>query len=147
MKYRARSKRMMKAEIRFWSYVNIKEVSDCWLWTKYPGRQRYGAFWIGKEQIAAHRYAYRSAFGEFDDKLMVLHKCDTPLCCNPGHLFLGTHIDNMRDAVNKDRFYRHRICKRVWTRTLIRRIRESVPIQSASQTVKVSQESAPEALS
>ena len=33
----------------------------------------------------------------------VLHSCDTPLCCNPKHLFIGTQADNKRDAISKER--------------------------------------------
>lgn len=34
---------------------------------------------------------------------MVLHSCDTPLCVNPDHLFLGTVLDNSADCVSKER--------------------------------------------
>ena len=34
----------------------------------------------------------------------ILHRCDTPLCFNPEHLFEGTDGDNIQDCLAKGRF-------------------------------------------
>lgn len=53
--------------------------------------------------MKAHRASYILAYGNFDKNLLVCHKCDTPLCVNPEHLFLGTHSDNIADRDKKSR--------------------------------------------
>jgi hypothetical protein len=82
---------------RFWARVN--KTADCWLWMG-PTNGRYGR--IGRRTYA-HRASFEIANGPIPPGLFVLHRCDTPLCVRPDHLFLGTAKENSEDAVAKRR--------------------------------------------
>jgi len=58
---------------------------------------------MNKKNYRANRVAYFLEYGIDPGNLCVLHTCDNPICCNPKHLFLGTHQDNMQDAARKGR--------------------------------------------
>lgn len=88
-------------EQRFWIRVNKTET--CWLWTAACRRGGYGAMWDGTKINAAHRLSWEIANGKIVDDLCVLHKCDTPACVRPDHLFLGTVADNQTDMKLKGR--------------------------------------------
>lgn len=91
----------MTASERFWSKVD--KSGDCWIWRAGKHRDGYGLTHVSRKTILAHRLVWQMTNGEIEKGLCVLHKCDNPPCVNPDHLFLGTHTDNMRDAVNKGR--------------------------------------------
>ncbi len=78
--------------------------SGCWLWLAATYEKGYGAFALdGKKTIQAHRASWEIYRGEIPKGMCVLHKCDTPMCVNPDHLFLGDHQDNMDDMRRKGR--------------------------------------------
>lgn len=78
--------------------------SGCWLWTGATNNRGYGRISAGGGRTQyAHRIAYIEFKGGIPDGFEVCHKCDTPSCCNPDHLFIGSHWENMRDASSKGR--------------------------------------------
>lgn len=93
----------------FWPKVDKSAGPDgCWLYMGFRKWDGYG--WLARKRngkssyLTAHRYAWILTNGEVPDGLHVLHRCDNPPCCNPAHLFLGTHQDNMADKARKGRF-------------------------------------------
>lgn len=90
------------ASSRFWSKVD--KSGECWLWTAATAGRGYGV--IGETRthmVYAHRLSYEMAFGAIPDGQWVLHRCDTPRCVRPDHLFLGDVRDNVADMVEKGR--------------------------------------------
>lgn len=77
--------------------------SGCWLWTGSCHRQGYGKLTVNGKTVGAHRESFRALRGD-PGVFQVLHKCDTPACINPDHLFLGTHYDNIVDRLAKNRW-------------------------------------------
>ena len=79
--------------------------SDCWTFIGALTSDGYGIL-HGHGEKLAHRASYKEFCGSIPQSMMVLHKCDNPMCVNPEHLFVGTHADNMRDMKNKGRAHR-----------------------------------------
>jgi hypothetical protein len=77
--------------------------AGCWLWTKAVNSAGYGVFRRHGKNHYAHRAAYEAVHGTLPRGLFVCHRCDTPRCCNPSHLFAGTQSDNMADCSAKGR--------------------------------------------
>ena len=91
---------------RFWSKVDVRGPDECWLWTACRNPKGYGMFRLGGkrgESYFAHRISRFITTGSLSSELRVLHRCDHPPCCNPGHLWLGTQADNIRDMISKNR--------------------------------------------
>ena len=92
--------------VSFWRRVDMSDVEGCWIWSGgrrgTPGLE-YGAIRVNGVVWGTHRLAYTIVIGPIPAGLYVCHTCDNPLCVNPGHLWVGTHLDNMRDKARKGR--------------------------------------------
>ena len=86
---------------RFWPKVD--KTDTCWLWTGAKNDKGYGQIRSPGRIDFAHRLSWTLERGDIPPGLSVCHHCDTPLCVNPDHLFLGTQQDNSRDMGQKGR--------------------------------------------
>lgn len=82
-------------------YVPVPEAG-CWLATTWWDKDGYGRT---SDHLLMHRASYERHVGQIPEGMLVCHKCDTPACVNPEHLFLGTNRDNILDMVSKGRHY------------------------------------------
>jgi len=87
--------------LRVFSDLNPK---GCWVWGGVI-RGDYGAVVYNGKNSSVHRLAYSLYTNDW--KLgrneYICHSCDTPLCCNPTHLFKGTPKENTQDMWIKGR--------------------------------------------
>lgn len=81
----------------------VEPNSGCHLWSGHVDERGRGMLRINRRLTFAARVSWTIYHGPVPEGLRVLHRCDTPMCVNPHHLFLGTHLDNMRDMAVKGR--------------------------------------------
>lgn len=77
--------------------------TPCWIWMAGKSSAGYGSFCMDGHTLSTHRVAWTISNGQIPPNLCVCHRCDIKTCCNPTHLFLGTHADNQADKVSKNR--------------------------------------------
>jgi hypothetical protein len=94
-------------EDRFWDNVDkstgLGPTGDCWLWRGWLQPNGYGRGRFDGKNRLAHRVSYQLANGSITEGHYICHRCDTPACVNPAHLFSGTPEVNVQDMMAKGR--------------------------------------------
>lgn len=73
-----------------------EDVNGCWIVTSHkPDSVGYPVY----KQERVHRYMYKKHYGDIPKGMVVRHKCDNKMCCNPSHFELGTQQDNVNDFI------------------------------------------------
>ena len=86
-----------------WFLSRVNKTNACWLWNGASVEHGYGRLRLFGKLVYAHRLSWELYRGPIPTNMCVLHRCDTRLCVNPEHLFLGTRIDNNHDRTTKGR--------------------------------------------
>jgi hypothetical protein len=93
----------IKREFDFNSGVKI----GCWECISHrQDTYGYPSFELNKKMILMHRFMYcvfnKININDIKGKI-IRHRCDNRLCSNPNHLEKGSHKDNIKDIVDRDR--------------------------------------------
>lgn len=87
-------------EERFWSHVD-RSGEACWLWGRARNGSGYGVVRHGEGGATFTTMAHRAAWifsnrRAIPDGMTIDHLCSTRACCNPRHLRVVTHSENVR---------------------------------------------------
>jgi hypothetical protein len=87
-----------------WRYEDRGYETPCRIWQGALAGAGYG---VRGSETSSERYVHRQEWervhGPIPVGLQVLHRCDVPACGEVSHLFAGTQLDNVRDAIAKGR--------------------------------------------
>ena len=81
----------------------VVRTSGCWWWVGRRNELGYGHIETSGKEMRSNRMSWILATGRNPGNLHVLHVCDNPSCVRPGHIYLGTHQQNMRDVAERRR--------------------------------------------
>lgn len=81
----------------------VTKTDGCWEWKGLFGVDGYPLLPWARKMYRANRVSVLLSGREIGKGQLACHTCDNPKCVNPDHLFVGTNMDNVRDAISKGR--------------------------------------------
>lgn len=117
----------------------VDYVTGCWNCTMAVAKSGYCYMRLPRTRklVGVHRLSWELHNGPIPAGMLVCHRCDNKVCCNPEHLFTGSHRDNTHDCLAKGR------CKKskLFTQQQIQEIKESnKPTMELAEFYKVSRQ-------
>lgn len=91
---------------RIWPRVERRGPDQCWPWTGPLGKKNRPSVTggPGEKKAYAARFVLEEKLGRpLRPGHEACHSCDWPPCCNPSHLWEGTHAENVADRDAKGR--------------------------------------------
>lgn len=99
----SKNRNYIPLDIRLYSKISGFTDSGCWE-MQPPKGHRYPNLQIRNKSVRASRVSWEIFHKKkFPKGKFCLHQCDNTKCINPGHLFIGSHKQNMRDMIKKGR--------------------------------------------
>lgn len=80
--------------------------TECWIWHGCKDQSGYGRIQrdgLPRRTTGAHRAIWELHNEPLAPNAALCHRCDTPSCVNPDHLFIGTDRQNQNDRLAKGR--------------------------------------------
>jgi hypothetical protein len=90
-----------------WTSIAKGPSDECWPFLGHRNSKGYGRVSYNGKHWLIHRLIWFFIYGSVpeygDSDQEIRHSCDNPPCCNPHHLLLGSHRDNMSDCSTRAR--------------------------------------------
>ena len=120
---------------RFWSKVDRRNKEECWNWKASTNNKGYGFFWYDYKMSLSHRIAWILTNGAVPKDKIVLHRCDSRICCNPDHLYIGTYSDNNNDRSCRNSDNQGGTQKKIYSADLINKVVKLVSLGKTQREI------------
>lgn len=93
-----------KLKEKILSKIKKDEKTGCWEWQDKTEPNGYARVFMAPYRWPVHRAACWIFKGPFPQEAFICHTCDNRKCCNPDHLYVGSHKSNMEDMKKRGRY-------------------------------------------